>query len=330
MVESVLVTSMGEILGDGVYKLQLLPALAEAFPGAALVWYAGEQGSVYQTSLAYIASRYITEIITDPASGARPFRSLFNFAPFRGHKFDVVIDTQSLLVPALIAKRAAQGVFVSSVGNYALSDYKHDGPAPKAMIKRLEGLVFLASGKPAKARMPEVTDETSLAAAKALLPDGPVYVGFAPGAGEVQKRWPLERYREVATSISADGAIPVFLIGPAEAEMEPILRAALPQALFPEANRKDDFQHIKGPRLGFALATQFKAALANDSGIGHVIGAGGAPLLTLFPNMRKAMKFPTASPRPIALAADTFGTEGMAAIPVNAVKSALKSLLAGA
>ena len=62
-----------------------------------------------------------------------------------------------------------------------------------------------------------MTDARARDAAQALLPDGPSYVGFAPGAGGQEKRWPLERYLALAQRTQAAGGRPVFFFGPDEA-----------------------------------------------------------------------------------------------------------------
>ena len=86
------------------------------------------------------------------------------------------------------------------------------------MIRQILTLVELASGKPADIAAPLMLDQTSLARARSLLPDGPRYIALAPGAGGRHKCWPLDRYRALAEHLKGKGEIPVFILGPGERE----------------------------------------------------------------------------------------------------------------
>ena len=167
-----------------------------------------------------------------------------------------------------------------------------------------------------------LTDPRALAAAKALLPDGPRYVGFAPGAGGQEKRWPLDRYLALAARAEAAGYRPVFFFGPDEADQA---RAAAPNALYPEFDRTDDFADVRGPLLVIALAGRLTAAVANDAGPGHMLVAGGASLLSLQRTHWLATKFKPSAPWLSLLVAEDFGTDGMAAIPVEAAWDLLRA-----
>jgi ADP-heptose:LPS heptosyltransferase len=191
---------------------------------------------------------------------------------------------------------------------------------PDAVVDRLAAL--LAEEKPGAALRPlRLTNPRALAAADALLPFGEVYVGFAPGAGGQEKRWPLERY--IALARAQKGRTPVFFFGPDEAQDEATVRAAMPNALFPESGQTD----VKGPLLVIALASRLAAAVANDAGPGHMLAAGGAPLLSLQKDKRKAVKFRPAAQRLEVLVAEDYGG-GMEALPVDSAAQALERLLA--
>ena len=114
------------------------------------------------------------------------------------------------------------------------------------------------------------------------LPAGPRYIGLATGSREVRKNWPVERYIALAQALEASGRTPVFLIGPQERELLEKLRAAVPSALFPEATPPDPALGLARLEFAIALCHRLSAAVANDSGIGHLLGAIGTPLVTLF------------------------------------------------
>ena len=66
-----------------------------------------------------------------------------------------------------------------------------------------------------------------------------------------------------------------------------------------------------------ALASRLTAAVANDAGPGHMLAAGGAPLLSLQGVRRKAVKFHPAASRLKMLIAEDYGRSDMTAIPLG-------------
>jgi len=323
-----MVYSMGEVIGDGLIKLPFIAALRDAYPTARIVWCAGKAsvGTVYAGALKPIVSGSIDEILTAEPTGAK-FSDHFG-NPFGGRRFDLVIDTQSNFTRSLFARRAARD-FISPSANFLLSRAKppKDEPWPDTMLGRMAKLLELARGYAIPLRPLPLKDPRSLAAAKALLPDGPAYIGFAPGAGGVEKRWPLERYIALARLAADAGYTPIFFIGPKEVGEDAAIRAALPSARLPQLNRTDDFADVDGPLLTIALAGRLKAAVANDAGPGHMLAAGAAPLLSLPLTHGKAAKFKPSTPHLRQIVAEDFGG-GMEAIGVEPVWAGLQALLA--
>ena len=173
-----------------------------------------------------------------------------------------------------------------------------------------------------------INDPRILAAAAALLPDGPAYVGFAPGAGGPERRWPLERYIELAGRAETAGYAPVFILGPMEMDAAAAIRAALPNAVLPAVDRTDAFTDVEGPLLTIALAARLTAAVANDAGPAHMLAAGGAPMVHLPMTRPKAAKFRPATRHLRQVIADDEGAGGMTAISVDRVWAELSGLLA--
>lgn len=322
MVQTVLIYSMGEVIGDGLIKLPFIAGLRAALPQARIAWCAAKGTTVYDGPLKRVVTGYVDEIIKDGVTGAAALDILPWVKPFGGRTFDLVIDTQENLRRSLVARRAARGVFVSAAMQARKPDW------PPAVVDRLARLLALATDGQGVLRPLALTETEATAAAAVLLPDGPTYVGLAPGAGGQEKRWPLESYLDLARAQQTAGRAPVFFFGPDEAADAAIAQAQVPGALFPEADRTDGFTGVKGPILAIALAGRLAAAVANDAGPGHMLAAGGAPLLSLQLNRRKAVKFKPAAQRLEMLCAEDYG-EGMAALPPDAVKAALDTLIAG-
>ncbi len=323
MVQTVLIYSMGEVIGDGLIKLPFIAGLRAAFPDARISWCAAKVETVYAGPLKSVVAGYIDELILEGRNGGAPLDMLPWNRPFGGRKFDLVIDTQEHVGRSGVAKRGASGRFVSAAHQARSKDW------PVAVTDRLARLLSLATDGQGAPRPLTLNNPDALKAAQALLPAGPTFVGLAPGAGGQDKRWPLENYLELARRIAANGWAPVFFFGPDEAEDAAIAAREVPQALQPERNRTDDFSAVKGPLLVIALAGRLAAGVANDAGPGHMLAAGGAPLLSLQQDRRKSVKFRPAAERLELLVAEDYGS-GMGALPVDAAWQALQKLVSGA
>ena len=164
------------------------------------------------------------------------------------------------------------------------------------------------------------------AAAAAALPDGLTCVGFAPGAGNPAKIWPLDRFLAVAAGQRAAGRVPVFLLGPGEAALRPAIVAAVPGALFPLDHPAWGDRPLSIART-VAVGRRLAAAVANDSGTSHMLAAAGCPLASLF-GPTDPEKLAPRGTRLVVVAAQSFGAAAMDAIPIDAVTAALETLLA--
>ena len=306
--ERVLVYSMGEVIGDGLIKLPFVAGVRAAYPDAEVTWCAAKGSTVYAGPLKRVVEHAIDQVLLGP--------------PRSGARWDLVIDTQQNAARTLSAWRAGRRLVSGAAGWRRLV-----GPArwPEPLVERLQAL--LETARPGAALTPiALSDPRAAAAAEALLSPGPRYVGFAPGAGGREKRWPLDRFIALAERATQAGCTPVFFVGPDEAEAIPEVRRALPCALLPEADRTDAYPDVRGPLLVIALAGRLQAAVANDAGPGHMFAAGGAPLLSLHKDRRKAAKFRPAARRLEVLAAEDYGP-GMEALPLDVAWAALSRLL---
>jgi ADP-heptose:LPS heptosyltransferase len=316
----ILVYSGLELLGDGVMKLPFVGALRHAWPEARITWLAGKGKTVYSTTLAPLVAGAIDEILEDAGIGSRT-SELWRRRPLPGRRFDLVIDTQRRVLTSLILRRIRTRCFISGAADFLLSSRRPPRPIvkPESMVGQLMTLVALASGRPAQPAFDVALPREWTAAAAALLPDGAIHVGIAPGAGGAAKRWPLDRFVALARLQLERGRVPVFLLGPAEGELLAGLREAVPQAQFP-------LQTDASPLLTMALAQRLAAAVANDSGTGHLLTAAGCAMVSLFGPTRP-QKFAPAARRLAVVDARDFGEADMASIPVAAVTAALETML---
>jgi len=318
---SVLVVVGLDLLGDGLIKLPFLQTLRARCPAAQITWATLEGPSVFGGALAPLAAGLIDELAAQVGPRGKGLAAYLR-RPLRGRAFDLTIDTQLGLGTTLWLRRVRTRRFVSAAAGWALSQGR---PAQRARARSLAGqlraLLAAALGEGPWIATPPALPPVLLGQATALLPAGPRYLGLAPGAGGQHKRWPLERFVALAREAAASGFVPVLLLGPNEAALAPELRLALPAARLPLQDAAAEGLE-PGPLLTLALAQRLAVAVANDSGTGHLLAAGGAPLVSLF-GPTDAAKFAPAGAAVIR--AQDHGGREMAAIPVAAVLAAVSA-----
>ncbi len=102
------------------------------------------------------------------------------------------------------------------------------------------------------------------------------YVMFVPGgaAHRLDKRWPVERYSELARILTSRGFDIVIIGGPQETDLAHTIQRAAPGAR--DLTGRTDFASVA--RLGAKAAL----AVGNDTGPLHLAAAAGAPAIVLF------------------------------------------------
>ena len=324
--QDIAIHSCGEVIGDGLFKLAFLQECRRRFPDARITWVAGLSTSVFAGVLAPMVQGLIDEVIENAGIGT--FGQLVSPRPsLDGRRFDLVVDTQRNFMRTLCAKRIRHEVFLASTGGFHLSSIrpKDRGAFPRSLLGQFSFLLDLVSDPPSGAPEPLAVADMYHARALDLLPDGPAYVGFAPGAGDPTKVWPLENFLELARRQSRAGRVPVFILGPGEEAMRAPIEAALPDALFPPTVEGPGSQ-ASGPALVIALARRMKAAVSNDSGAGHMLALGQVPLVSLY-SKADPSKYVLNVPRLRVIDAKDHGGKDPALIPLEDVAQALENLL---
>lgn len=321
-------------LGENVLKLPLLLALERAFPAARISWVPGTSGAFYlREALAPLVAGRIAEFITDLWIPTDPRRSL-PLAWRRAHPiferhFDLIVDTQRYLGRTLFLRRVPHRRFISGTWRYFWSKARPPRPLPlrpPLLVDKLLGLAAAAAGRSVAVANPIPLPAALRVRAAEVLPAGPIYVGLAPGAGNKDrgKCWPLDGFIALARRQADRGRVPVFLLGPKEVEWAAPLRAAVPEARFPEQRDASGFGE---PCLVAALGERLSAAVANCSGTGHLLAAGGAPMVSLYGPTRPEKYAPFARVV-VCLKAQDYGSERIDAIPLDAVEAAVERQVA--
>ncbi len=326
MVRTILViagNSVDYALGENIIKLPFLHALRRWFHDTHISWGPGLGEPLMLGALAPLFAGHVSEVIRDLSMPKTMVAALNQGAILPGRHFDLVIDTQSHPGCTLQARRIGHQRFIARTWHWWFSDGRPPPGQSRSprLVHRLLELLSAATGCVVEAPY----DPLPLPAewherAAALLLSGPVYIGLAPGAGNKVrgKCWRLDGYIAVAQQQAAQGRVPVFILGPVEAEWEAFLRVEVPSALFPDLSA--------GPALTVALGQRLAAAVANCSGTGHMLASGGCPMVSLF-GPTDPKKYAPWSHRVVAIRAADFGNRAIDSIPVPIVIEAVEHIL---
>jgi ADP-heptose:LPS heptosyltransferase len=141
------------------------------------------------------------------------------------------------------------------------------------------------------------------------------YVMFVPGGAShrPEKRWPVERYSELARILYSRGFDIVIIGGPQEAELAHAIQRATPRAR--DLTGRTDFAKVA------MLGARAALAIGNDTGPLHLAAAAGAPAIVLF---SKASDPALSAPRGrVAI----LRAENLSDLPVAQVAQAANSLV---
>jgi len=135
---------------------------------------------------------------------------------------------------------------------------------------------------------------------------------LAPGAGAEGKCWPIERFAELAECLRAEADV-VFVVGPAEVDRWPAEKIDRLAGRFPT---------LCAPplRLLAGLLAVCDGFVGNDSGVGHLAAALGAPTVTLFGPTRPEHF------RPIGPVVKVLACQSLGDIPHSSVAEALREV----
>ncbi len=322
---SVLVYTDGEVIGDGIIRLPFAAALKEAFPEVTLTWLASGY-SVFGTALKDLAQPVIDDVVIIPHRRLPLSDFIRRPAPVRGRRFDIVIETQRKVKRSAWLKRVNHRLFVSAAANGRLSDVALPSRQDR-FIDQLLAMAAAAAGVTLTPKPIALADPSWEQAARNVLPEGQRYIGFVVGAGHPDKCWPLDRFIALAQTQLERGRIPVIFLGPQEGALAETLRVALPNAILPLTESNGVSIDRGHACYTIALGSRLALTVANDSGGGHLIAAGGSPMLSLFRSGTVRKKFLPTATRVEALAPEDFAGTMMADIPLQAVESTLEKML---
>ncbi|WP_425413353.1 glycosyltransferase family 9 protein [Micromonospora pallida] len=269
-------------LGDFIFVLPTLDALRAAYPEAELVLL----GAPWHAKLFGDRPGPVDRVlVVPPAPGIRgrdpgePESSMDDFlAAARAERFDLALQVHG--------GGANSNPFVSGLGARVTAGLRAEDAPPldrwlryvyyqHEVIRYLE--VAALVGAPATTVLPTlaVTDTDRLEARAVLGAPSRPRVALHPGATDTRRRWPAERFAEVARELVADGYEVLVTGTPAEQEVVDRVVAAAGVPVRPQVGTLS---------LGALAACYADCALvvSNDTGPLHLAAAVGAPTVGVF------------------------------------------------
>ena len=256
-VESLLVVRLSA-MGDIIHTLPAAAGLRRAFPRAVLGWLVEERWAELLCTLRYPRS--------GPRSSQRPLvdrvhsvntaewrRALLSFntwqqmavglSHLRGVRYDAVIDFQGAIRSALLARWSGAPVIFGSIQpreNAASMFYTrkllldscgtHVVQQALAMSKSVGSVASAETNDdPGNGSVPVdlfPIDPDAEGKMPSMLGELKEFALLNPGAGWGAKRWPAERYGQVARSLAADGLCSLINYGPGEEGLADEVEAA--------------------------------------------------------------------------------------------------------
>lgn len=322
--QKILVYVYEDLLGDCILKLPFVHALRKYFPDAHIVWCAGGGKSLYASSLGSLVQGKLNSVIE--VSLGKTWLELFFSSPLKDQFFDLILDTQRDLKTTLSLKKIPHKAFVSRTSNFFFSDFKPEGKKTfgSHLSDQLIFLLEVMAGKKVDAKYPadyRYLDSFRREIEK-IFSKNKKYVGFAPGAGNIKKCWPLNRFIEVAHFVVDQGKVPVFILGPAEQKLYSSLKKEIPSALFP---LQENLKFLSNPLYTSAIGFFLEAVVVNDSGTAHLLSLSDTYLISLFGPTKMEKTHPLAKKISFIKASDFGGTD-MNNILSETVIKALKDI----
>ena len=326
MQKCILIFSNGEKIGDGIIKLPLLHEIKRRLPEYKIFWMTNKGKTVYKNELKNIADQYIDKIFEKADLNLFFWQKISNKFDFSNEEYDYIFDTQKAVIRTLSLKRIKCKNFISSSAKYLFSNKKinklNNKKERKYYLEDLFDLLDLIKldtiDKNYKIPIPRELEKRL----SKIFSKNNLYLGVAPGAGEKNKIWPLNKFIEVANYFQKQSFKIVFFLGPQEKYLKEKLLKIFPDSILPEENIHD----FSGPEIVMASTKYLSCALTNDSGVSHMLSTNYCPLLKLF-GPKDSNKFTPISSKIFTLSAKDFGSKDIKAIKSKIVINKMEKLI---
>lgn len=286
---NILVIDFGQ-LGDVVLSLPALHAIRLRFPKAAITVAVGKPGAEVVELSGYADSTLVVDRVA--LRDGSKLVSLARIAKLvqgvRRSQFDFVIDLHSLSETNLLGfLSGAPKRLYSRRPTRSLDFLANFHPRPPVEVDHRQRHlidryldVLIPLGVKHADRLPrlktrasdDVMIEKILQHAKADV--GIPLVGLFPGAGHPSRRWPLERFAELADFLARNDEVRVLVfLGPEERALVQDIRRGFPPATLV-------LEKLTIPQVAAAQA-RLAVFVSNDTGPMHIASAVGTPVVLL-------------------------------------------------
>ena len=282
----ILIVRLGA-LGDIVHAIPVAAALRRAFPTARIDWLVSSKHREILDLVPVVDQRIA---VNDRGGADRSGVSLISaVARLRRERYDVALDLQGLIKSAIIARAAGARRVVGFAARYLREPAArffytdvHD-PGGEGAFARSEtrhiveinlGILGLLGVEAAPPEFPLARVESSVA--RHLRDEaGGRYALLNPGAAWPNKRWPPERFAEVAAALrDRRGLKSVVLWGPGEQELanSVVSNAGGAAVAAPRTTIADVVEIARGASV----------TVSGDTGPTHIAAAVGTPIVGLY------------------------------------------------
>jgi len=283
-------------LGDVVFAGPLTRAVADAWPGAELVFVARPPADEIARRLPGV-SRVVTYDKLGHDRGLRGAHRVLR--ELRAFRPELWLSLHGSLRSGLFARAASPGRSIGPGGQPGSPFFEVTVPMESLAFPQRAVAVARAAGVAARPELELRPTEAERATGRRLVGEGPA-VGVIPGSEWETKRWPAARFAELARLLLRRGRRPVLLGAPGERPLCAQIAAEAPGCL-------DLCGGSVSEALGVLAACE--AAVGGDSGLVHAARALGAPAVVLFG--------PTDPGRHVAAAGQVFVSLGLPCAPCS-------------
>jgi len=270
-------------MGDVVHALPLASDLARRYPGAAVDWLVEESFAAIprmHVNVDRVIATAVRRWRRAPLSPATWREVGAAKAQLRARPYRAILDCQGLLKSAWMARwaRGPRWGFDRASAREALAPLLYTNVVAVARgqhaIVRNRALGKAACGTDATTPASFGLHPPAIAGAEWVDATSARYAVLLTNASRVSKRWPDDRWREVARALHARGLRPLLFAGSAAEEQETQARAA---------GMADAWV---APRAGLdavaAVLAHARVVVGLDTGLSHLAAALGAPTVGIF------------------------------------------------
>ncbi len=284
---NILVIDFGQ-LGDVVLSLPALSAIRRRFPNSRITVAVGKSCAAVVELSGYADSTLAVDRVA-LRDGPKPWaimRIMKLVKKVRQLRFDFVIDLHSMSETNLLGylSGAHQRLFSRRPGR-SLDFLSNFRPRPLIEDRSLHAVdrylkvltpldIKTPSRVPTLATRPEDNRSIEQMLKRERADAGTPLVGLFPGAGHPSRRWPLERFAELAKRLERDTGVRIVVFaGPEERALVKEMRTSFGDTAI-------IFDRLTIPQLASALA-RLSLFVSNDTGPMHIAAAVGASVVLL-------------------------------------------------